>query len=490
ARPGDVIGLDPWLHGREEVEKLKSSLEEAGARLSLTQGNLIDAIWDDRPPPPGGAVRIHPMEIAGESGQEKRHRIAKSLASAGADAVFLNLPDCLAWLVNIRGSDLSHSPVALGFGLLQSDGRLNLYMDPDKFDGDVRAHLGNEVTVEPVTRLEQLWSAMASKKVLLDRATAPFEVANRLENAGAEVIWGADPCTAAKATKNPAELDGMRAAHISDGAAMVRFLHWLDTQAEDVDLTEIDCVMRLEAFRAEAGIDDISFDTICGAGPHGAIIHYRVNAQTNRQLVRGEGLLIDSGGQYPTGTTDITRTVSYGPVDLKMRGPFTQVLRGMIGLSCARWPEGLSGRDLDPFARMALWNAGRDYAHGTGHGVGACLNVHEGPASISRRGTAALEPGMILSNEPGYYREGAFGIRIENLVIVAEPSLIDGGDKPMLGFETLTFCPIDRGLIDQSAMNADEIAWLDAYHAEVLEKLRPLLNEEVCDWLQKACAPL
>ncbi|MEM9097512.1 MAG: aminopeptidase P family protein [Pseudomonadota bacterium] len=490
AQSGDVIGIDPWLHGQEEVQKLKAALERVGARLTLTNGNMIDAIWDDRPPPPGGAVRIHPAEVAGEASQEKRHRIAAKLTAQGADAAFLNLPDCLAWLVNIRGSDLSHSPVALGFGLLHADGSLNLYMDADKFDGAVRAHLGNEVSIDPISKLDDLWPVLASKKILLDRATAPFQVANCLENAGAEVIWGADPCTVAKARKNPAELEGMRTAHLKDGAAMVRFLHWLDTQPEDATLTEIDCVKQLEAFRAEAGIEDVSFDTICGAGPHGAIIHYRVNWETNRKLVRGEGLLIDSGGQYPMGTTDITRTVAYGLADPAMRGPFTQVLRGMIALSRARWPEGLTGRDLDPLARIALWTAGRDYAHGTGHGVGACLNVHEGPASISRRGTVALDPGMILSNEPGYYREGAFGIRIENLVIVTEPGPVADGDQAMLGFETLTFCPIDRRLIEAAQMSAEETAWLNTYHAEVLAKLSPLLEETTRDWLRQACAPL
>ncbi|MEM8790619.1 MAG: aminopeptidase P family protein [Pseudomonadota bacterium] len=490
SKAGDVIGIDPWLHGRDEVEKLRAALEAADARLSLTPENLVDAVWDDRPPPPGGAVRIHPAAVAGETAGDKRQRIGAEVSSEGADAAFLNLPDCLAWLLNIRGSDLAHSPVALGFGLLHADGALNLYMDPDKFDGQVREHLGNEVMVEPIAKLNDLWSAMSGKKVLLDRATAPFHVAECLENAGAEVTWGDDPCTAAKAQKNQAELDGMRQAHLLDGAALVRFLHWLDMQPEDLELTEIDCVKKLEGFRAEAGIEDISFDTICGAGPHGAIIHYRVNRETNRTLVRGESVLIDSGGQYPTGTTDITRTVAFGPVDPAVRAPFTQVLTGMIALSQARWPEGLAGRDLDPIARAALWRAGRDYAHGTGHGVGACLNVHEGPASISKRGNVALKPGMILSNEPGYYREGAFGIRIENLVAVTPPAPVDGGDKPMLGFETLTFCPIDRRLIDRTLMAADDIAWLDDYHGEVLEKLSPHLDEETNDWLTAACAPL
>ncbi|MBY8977007.1 aminopeptidase P family protein [Rhodobacteraceae bacterium NNCM2] len=489
-KQGDVIGIDPWLHGKDEVEKLSDALEQAGARLTLLPENLIDGIWDDRPPPPGGAVRIHGDDISGESSHAKRERLGEGLRKAGADAVFMNLPDSLAWLCNIRGTDLAHSPVALGFGLLHADGSLNLYMDPDKFDGAVREHLGNEVTIDPVARIDDLWQGLSGKKVMLDRQSCPVGVADRLEHAGAEVLWGKDPCIAAKAVKNPAELEGMRAAHQIDGAAVVRFLHWLDTQPEDAELTEIDLVKRLEEFRVEAGIHDVSFDTICGAGPNGAIIHYRVTWPTNRTLVRGETVLIDSGGQYENGTTDITRTVAFGPVDAAVIEPFTRVLKGMISLSMTRWPKGLCGRDIDPFARRALWQAGYDYDHGTGHGVGACLNVHEGPASISRRGTVPLEAGMILSNEPGYYREGAFGIRIENLVAVHEASVPEGGDREMLGFETLTFCPIDRRLIDPSLLTTEELEWLDAYHARVLADLAPMLDPEVVAWLTAACAPI
>ncbi|MEM6933804.1 MAG: aminopeptidase P family protein, partial [Pseudomonadota bacterium] len=489
AQVTDVIGIDPWLHGKDEVGKLKSALESTGARLSQIPGNLVDAIWDERPPPPGGAVRIHPNSLSGESSQKKRQRLGIQIADEGADAAFLNLPESLAWLANMRGSDLSHSPVALGFGLLQSDGKLALYIDPDKFDGEVIAHLGNEVTIEPPSRLDELWPVLAGKNVLLDSATAPMEVANRLENVGSKVIWSSDPCTAAKARKTKAELGGMRDAHLKDGVAMVNFLHWLDTRPDDVTLTEIDVVKRLEGFRADAGVDDVSFDTICGSGPNGAIIHYRVTWGSNRTLVRGETLLVDSGGQYPEGTTDITRTLAFGPVDPRATRPYTLVLKGMIALSRARWPKGLAGRDLDPFARQALWMAGLDYDHGTGHGVGACLNVHEGPASISRRGLVALEPGMILSNEPGYYREGAFGIRIENLVAVVEATLPEGGERELLGFETLTYCPIDRRMIDPVLLTADEIAWLNAYHAETLDKLKDSLTPETAIWLETACSP-
>ncbi|MEM8843166.1 MAG: aminopeptidase P family protein, partial [Pseudomonadota bacterium] len=490
ASAGDVIGLDPWLHGKVEVDRLRDALESAGARLALLPENLVDQIWHDRPPPPGGAVRIHDKAVAGEGSAAKRARLGEELKTAGADAVFINLPENLAWLTNIRGSDLSHSPVALGFGILHAQGDLDLFMDPDKFDGEVRAHLGNNVTLAPISRMDEAWAGLAGKRVIVDRQSGPMRAANRLTEAGAEVIWGKDPCIAAKAIKNPAELAGMRRAHILDGAAMVNFLCWLDGQGPGADLTEIDLVKRLEQFRVEAGISDVSFDTICGSGPNGAIIHYRVTYPTDRKLVWGESVLVDSGGHYGEGTTDITRTMAFGPVDPAVRAPFTLVLKGMIALSMARWPAGLAGRDLDIFARQALWQAGLDYDHGTGHGVGACLNVHEGPASISRRGTVAIEPGMILSNEPGYYREGAFGIRIENLVTVTGAETPEAGDRPMLGFETLTFCPIDVRLLDPLLLSASELTWLNAYHAEVLAKLSPLLDAQAVDWLTKACTPI
>ncbi|MEM7506280.1 MAG: aminopeptidase P family protein [Pseudomonadota bacterium] len=487
---GDVLGYDPWLHGQDELKRLEDALRKVGARATPLAENPIDRIWEDQPPPPGGAVAIHDLTLAGESAEEKRLRLGKALGEDGVDAAFISQPDSLAWLLNIRGSDLSHSPVALGFGLLHKSGEVDLFMDPDKFDGEDRAHLGNAVTIHPPAALEGYLDGLGAQNIRLDRKSCPMRVAQKLESAGARIDWGSDPCVDAKAQKNAAELEGMRAAHLRDGAAMVRFLHWLESQPEDAILTEIDLVERLEAFRADAGIVDISFDTICGSGPNGAIVHYRVNRQSNRTLVRGEGVLIDSGGQYPDGTTDITRTVAFGPVDPAMPKPFTLVLKGMINLSETRWPAGLAGRDLDPLARAALWRAGMDYDHGTGHGVGAYLNVHEGPASISRRGEAALAPGMILSNEPGYYRTGAFGIRIENLVIVTEPTMPEGGDREMMGFETLTLCPIDRRLIDTSLLSEGERAWLDAYHAQVAEALTTLLPDADAAWLAKATAPL
>jgi len=494
---GQVVAYDPWLHGKAQIDRLAEAAETRQARLAPLEPNPVDAIWTGQPPPPMGAVRIQPESCAGESAADRRRRIGASIAERGAIAAVLTQPDSIAWLLNIRGSDLQHSPVALGFAVLAADGAVALYMEPDKIDGAVRAHLGNEVSVMAPERLANGLAAMTSKAVLLDRATCPLWVASRLEAASATLAWGEDPCLRPKALKNAAELAGMRAAHRRDGAAMARFLHWLEqTAARGDPLTEIDVVTALEGFRAATGrLMDAAFDTICGAGPNGAIVHYRVSRETNRTLRPGELLLVDSGGQYQDGTTDITRTVAIGQIDETAIRPFTLVLKGMIAISRARWPKGITGRDLDPLARGALWRAGLDYDHGTGHGVGVYLNVHEGPQRISRRGgDVALEPGMILSNEPGYYSPGRFGIRIENLIAVAEPSLPDGGERPMLGFETLTLAPIERRLIEPGLLGPEDTAWLDAYHARVLAEIGAEFDREsdaaVLDWLARACAPL
>ena len=494
---GEVVAYDPWLHGKAQIDRLAEAAAKRQARLAPLEPNPIDQIWTDQPPAPMGAVRVQPERFAGESAADRRRRIGASIADSGAGAAVLTQPDSLAWLLNIRGSDLPHSPVALGFGVLEADGAVALYMEPDKIDGAVRAHLGNEVCVTRPERLGDDLAAMSGKTVLLDQATCPLWVANRLEAGGAVLAWGEDPCLGPKALKNAAELAGTRAAHRRDGAAMARFLHWLEqTVARGASLTEIDVVGALEGFRVGTGrLMDIAFETICGAGPNGAIVHYRVSRETNRTLLPGELLLVDSGGQYQDGTTDITRTVPIGPVDETAIRPFTLVLKGMIAISRARWPAGLTGRDLDPLAREALWRAGLDYDHGTGHGVGVYLNVHEGPQRISRRGgDVALEPGMILSNEPGYYRPGRFGIRLENLLAVSEPAVPEGGERPMLGFETLTLAPIERCLIDRGLLGPDDTAWLDHYHARVLAEIGGELDREgdgaVLDWLARACAPL
>lgn len=485
------IGYDPWLHGQAEIEKIRKAAESKGAELVPLDRNLIDMIWADQPAPPMGKVRIHPLELAGESAPEKRARMGKAVADAGAHAAVLSLPESISWLLNIRGSDIARSPVAQGFGILSASGHVDLVMAPQKISAAIYAHLGDEVTIHAPETLPRLIAGLKGP-VLLDRTSCPLWFAERLEAAGTEIIWGNDPVMRAKMQKNAAELDAMRAAHLRDGAVMARFLHWFDSAtAAGEALSEIRIAKTLEAMRAATGrLIDISFDTISAAGPNAALPHYRVNRESDRALGAGELMLVDSGAQYDDGTTDITRTFAAGEVSSEFRRHFTLVLKGMIAISRARFPEGIKGRELDPLARVALWRAGFDYDHGTGHGVGAGLNVHEGPVSLSRRGETALEPGMILSNEPGFYREGSHGIRIENLLIVTEPTVPEGGERKMLGFETLTWCPIDRRLIASELLDSEERGWLNAYHSEVAARIGPLVEPAVREWLDAACAPL
>ncbi|TVQ56649.1 MAG: aminopeptidase P family protein [Rhodobacteraceae bacterium] len=488
---GGVVGLDPMLHTAAQAAKVEAAAAKAGGSVRFVETNPLDAVWPDQPPPPAGAIRPHPDAFAGESAAEKRARIAASVAEAGAAAAVLTLPDSIAWLLNIRGEDVPRSPAPLAFALLHADGRVDLFTEPDKIDATAQAHLGDAVTVAAPQAFGAALDALAGAAALVDRDSAPVWVSRRLEAAGARVIWRRDPCILPKAIKNAAELDGARAAHLRDGAAMARFLCWLDTAAPSGALTEIAVVKRLEAFRREDnGLTDIAFDTICGAGEHGAIVHYRVTRKTDRPVRAGELLLVDSGGQYRDGTTDVTRTIAVGAPDPEARRLFTLVLKGMIAISRARFPEKTAGRDLDGLARVALWRAGHDYDHGTGHGVGAFLSVHEGPQSLSKRGAEPLVAGMILSNEPGCYLEGRFGIRIENLIVVSPAEPLPDGARPMMGFETLTWVPIDRRLIDPGLLDPAERAWLDAYHAAVLEKIGPQVDAETAAWLAAACAPL
>lgn len=490
---GQRLGFDPWLHGAAEIERLRAAAAAAGAEVVALDANPIDENWTDRPAPPMGAVQIHPRALAGEDAEAKRLRLGAELAAEDCAAAVITLPDSIAWLLNIRGADLSHVPVALGFAVLMADGGVALFMAPDKLSGAVREHLGPGVAIAQPEEFGPALDELKGARVLVDTQSCPVWVIDRLTRAGAEVDRGSDPCLLAKAQKNPTELAGMRAAHRRDGAAMVRFLHWLDRQAEaGATPGEIEIAEALEGFRADTGeLLDISFDTISGSGANGAIVHYRVSRESERALLPGELLLIDSGGQYRDGTTDITRTIAFAQPLEAARRPYTLVLKGLIAISTACWPAGLTGRDLDPLARSALWRAGLDYDHGTGHGVGAYLNVHEGPASISRRSdTIALAPGMVLSNEPGYYRPGAFGIRLENLVAVREAKVPDGGERSMLSFEDLTLCPFDSRMVMPELLSTDEVAWLDAYHARVAETLMPLLPAEVHGWLTAACRPL
>ena len=485
------VGYDPWLHTAKEVEAVREGLG-AGVGLRPTS-NLVDRIWEDRPPPPDAPFVPYPDDLAGEPSASKRGRIAETLRGAGEKAAVLTLPDSIAWLLNIRGADVARTPVPHAFAILHEDARCDLFARPGKAR-DVAEHLGPEVTVLSDDAFPAALVNL-SGPVRADPASAPEAVLRLLEEAGVAVSRAPDPCILPKARKNPTEVAGARDAHARDGAAMARFLAWLDANAPG-RLTEIAVVRALEGFRRETNsLRDISFDTIAGSGPHGAIVHYRVTEETDRPLAAGETLLVDSGGQYLDGTTDVTRTVAVGEVPDPVRETFTRVLRGMIALSRTPFPRGVAGAHLDALARQHLWRAGQDYDHGTGHGVGHHLSVHEGPQGISRRSTTPLEPGMIVSNEPGHYREGAHGIRVENLVVVVEAAMPEGAEeswdgRDMLGFETLTLVPIDRRLIVAAMLPADEREWLDAYHAEVARRIGPRLEGSAAEWLERATRPL
>src|SRR6266852_2557182 len=467
-KKGMVVGYDPWLHTPQEAERLQAGAARAGASLKPV-ANPIDRIWPGRPPAPLAPVVPHPERFAGESAPAKRTRLGRALAEDGAAAAVLTSTESIAWLLNIRGGDVPHTPLPLSFAILRQDSSVTLFIDRRKLAPGLDRHLGDSVTIETPDRLgsalDQL--AAAGAPVQVDPATAASWVFDRLEQAGARIHRAADPCMLPKACKNPVELDGTRAAHRRDGAAVTRFLAWLAREAPIGGLREIAASDRLEAFRKEGRyFRDLSFPTISGAGSNGAIVHYRASPETEKRLEPGNLFLLDSGAQYLDGTTDITRTVAIGKPTAEMRDRFTRVLKGHIALATARFPTGTTGTQLDALARHSLWQAGLDYDHGTGHGVGSYLSVHEGPQRISKAPNAQpLLPGMIVSNEPGYYKTGAYGIRIENLVLV-QPW--DGpADREMLGFETLTLAPIDRNLIDTSLLDDDEIAWLDEYHARV-----------------------
>lgn len=481
ATGGAVIGFDPWLHTPDEIARLRKGLEGSAITLRTVDGNPVDAIWPDQPAPPLGTVRAHPLALAGRSSEEKRRAIAEELRARGISAVALTLPDSISWLLNIRGSDIARNPVVQAFAILHDDARLDLFINAAKMGAVV---LDGDITLHPPEAFAPALRAH-NGAMQFDPATAPLAVAEVL----AEGVAGVDPCLMPKACKTPAELEGMRAAHRRDGAAMVEFLAWFDS-APLTGLTEIDMATKLEELRHATGeLVDLSFETISSTGPNAAIVHYRVTEDTNRPLRDGDLFLLDSGGQYHDGTTDITRTLPVGTVAADRRATCTRVLQGMIAMSRARFPRGVAGAHLDALARYPLWLAGQDYDHGTGHGVGAALSVHEGPVRLSRVSTLPLAEGMILSNEPGYYREGAFGVRIENLLVVtAAPDTGEG--RAMLSFETLTLAPIDRRLIDKTLLAAAEIGWLDAYHARVLIEIGPLISDSARAWLERACAPL
>ncbi|MGD9617967.1 MAG: aminopeptidase P family protein [Alphaproteobacteria bacterium] len=489
---GAVLGYDPWLHTPHEVERLRAGVERAGASLRAVDGNPVDRVWPGRPAAPLAPVVPHPDRFAGESASDKRARLASGLAKDGVAAAVLTMPESIAWLLNIRGGDVPHTPLPLSFAILRDDGGIRLFIDRRKLAPGLDRHLGNEVTVEPVGHFGPALDALAVSGALVqaDPATAASWVFDRLAAAGGKIHRAADPCLLPKACKNPVELDGTRAAHRRDGAAVIRFLAWLAREAPKGNLREIAASDRLEAFRRDGEhFRDLSFPTISGAGSNGAIVHYRATLESEKTLEPGTLYLLDSGAQYLDGTTDITRTIAIGAPTAEMRDRFTRVLKGHIALATARFPKGTTGTQLDAFARRALWEKGLDYDHGTGHGVGSYLSVHEGPQRISKAPNAQpLLPGMIVSNEPGYYKTGAYGIRIENLVVVrpAEGS----GEREILCFETLTLAPIDRTLVDRTLLDDGEIAWLDAYHRRVRETVSPLVDAETARWLAAATAPI
>jgi Xaa-Pro aminopeptidase len=491
--PNDCLGYDPWLHTVQGAKRLGEACAAADAKLAPLDANPVDSIWTDRPAPPLAPVYLHDLRFAGESAEEKHGRITGELAKLRADALVMSDPQAIAWMFNIRGGDVAHTPVTLAFAIVPREGRPSIYVDGRKLSNDVRSRLGMLGNVREPGELEQALTALGKEKaaVRIDQVTGADALARLVTAAGGKAVPGLDPTALMKAVKNETEIAGARAAHIRDGAALVRFLSWFDSHAGDKTLTEIDTVAALESFRRDTGLlKDISFPTIAGAGPDAAVVHYRVTRGTNRAIAADNLFLIDSGGQYEDGTTDITRTLAVGKPTAEMRTRFTAVLKGHIAIARLVFPDGATGAQLDSFARQYLWQAGLDFDHGTGHGVGSYLSVHEGPARISKLGSVALKRGMILSNEPGYYKTGAYGIRIENLVLVVEGPTVEGAEKPLNAFETLSLAPIDRRPIEPKLLGADEIEWLDAYHARVFETLSPLLDAQTNAWLASATRPL
>ncbi|MEI8394739.1 MAG: aminopeptidase P family protein [Rhodospirillaceae bacterium] len=493
---GGRIGYDPRLHTANWVEKTRARLERAGIALLSLAENPLDTVWTDRPPPPLAPVIAHPPEFAGRSSADKRAAIAADLRRNGISAAVLSQPDSIAWLLNIRGGDVPHTPLPLCFAIIGADGGVELFIDRRKLTvGLETEHFGPDIAIFSPGALGQalIRAGRGGRRVRIDAMSASSWLLERLIAAGAVLDRGSDPCVLPKACKNPVELEGARAAHRRDGVAMVRFLHWLAEAVSGGGVTEIAAAERLLAFRSEGALfRDLSFETISAAGSNGAIVHYRADPGRDRTLESGTLYLVDSGAQYLDGTTDVTRTMALGPPDAGMREHFTRVLKGHIALATVIFPNDTTGSQLDSLARRPLWDVGLDYDHGTGHGVGSYLSVHEGPQRISKApNRTELQPGMILSNEPGCYVPGAYGIRIENLQAVREHApAVGDGFRPMLGFETLTLVPIDRALIEPALLTSGEREWLNAYHGRVHDTLAPLLEPAPAAWLAAATAPI
>ena len=490
---GDRLGFDPWLHTSAAADRLTAACAKAGAELVAVDSNPVDAIWHERPAPPLGPVSIQGPQFAGEIEAEKLKRIRLEIAKLGVDALVLSDSHGVAWTFNIRGADVSHTPLPLSYALVPKEGRPTVFIDHRKLSNASRDHLEQSADVEEPDRLAPRLAELAERgaSIALDNATAADALSRLIRDAGGKPVPGSDPVSLLKAVKNITEIDGTRTAHHRDAVALTRFLAWVDREAPAGALTEIDAVEALETFRRQTGaLKDVSFPTISGTGPNGAIVHYRVTRKSNRRIAKGDLLLIDSGAQYQDGTTDVTRTIAIGEPTAEMRDRFTRVLRGHIAIARAVFPDGTTGAQLDSFARQFLWQAGLDFEHGTGHGVGSYLSVHEGPARISKLGTVPLKRGMILSNEPGYYKTDAYGIRIENLELVIGAD-VKGSEKPVNAFETLTFAPIDRRLIEVKMLDPAELKWLNDYHAKVARIVRPQIDDAATKlWLDEATAEL
>ncbi|QKR98266.1 aminopeptidase P family protein [Sphingomonas sp. CL5.1] len=496
AADGARIGFDPWLHTRAWVDEASAALAKVGATLVAVDTNPIDAIWPDRPAPSDATLSVHGDAVAGRSSADKRAAVADWLAEQKADAVVLAALDSIAWLLNVRGADVARTPVALAYAIVNADGTADLYVSPGKMTDAVRQHLGNAVRVHDRAAFAPALGGFAGKRVAVDPSLSVAAIPLAIEAGGGTILALRDPVVIPKACKNPAEIAGHHAASLRDGAALTRFLRWIAIEGPKGGQTELSAAARLQEFREATGaLKDLSFDTISATGPHGAIPHYHVTGESNAPIEPGQLYLIDSGGQYADGTTDLTRVVPIGAPTAEMRDRFTRVLKGHIALATAVFPHGTTGQQLDALARLPLWRAGLDFAHGTGHGVGSYLSVHEGPARIAKPGYAGggpqepLRAGMILSNEPGYYKAGDYGIRIENLLLIVEREIL-GGETPMLAFETLTLAPIDRDLIEPALLDAAERVWLDAYHARVETALGAVLEGEDRGWLIERCRPI
>jgi Xaa-Pro aminopeptidase len=490
-KPRENVGLDPWVTTIAEARKLRSAVTEAKGKLVALTSNAVDMVWKDQPAKPSSPIEHHAEVYAGVSASEKLKAISASLAKQNANAVFLADPASVCWALNIRGNDIPHTPFPLAYAIIHRKGKAELFTDAKRLTPEAKSALASVAKCVAPEKLGDQLKALKKKTVSLDPAVVPEAVRLALEKSGAKIIEAQDPCVLPRAYKNATEQQGAREAQRRDGAALSEFLHWLEREAIKGKETELTAANELHRCRKATGLlRDLSFESISAAGPNAASPHYHLTPGQERAVVPGEIYLIDSGGQYLDGTTDVTRTIMIGKPTDEMRDRNTRVLKGMIAVTMARFPKGTTGVALDAFARAALWKAGFDFDHGTGHGVGSYLSVHEGPARISKAGHVALEPGMILSNEPGYYKQGHYGIRIENLLLVTEPTSIPGGERDMLGFETLTLAPIDRALIDTHILTREELNWLDAYHQRVLKELSPLVSATTKHWLEKACAPL